>query len=711
MANRLILEKSPYLLQHAHNPVDWYAWGEEAFSRARQEDKPIFLSIGYSTCHWCHVMERESFEDEGVAGLLNRDFVPIKVDREERPDVDRIYMTALQAMGHNGGWPMSMFLAPDLRPFWGGTYFPPESRYGRAGFPDILRRIAHVWKEERSKVLEAAGGIATYLNDLAHPAVQVGSVSEEVLHACYRQLSGSYDAEEGGFGNGPKFPRPSVFTFLLRYAARTGESRARNMVEHTIRRMATGGMYDHVGGGFHRYAVDRSWRVPHFEKMLYDQAQLVIAYLETYQETGDPFFADVARDTLRYVLRDMTTAEKAFASAEDADSPRPEDPNESGEGAFYVWQNSEIETILGADAGLFAYAYGVEPEGNAPFDPQQEFLGRNILFVDRPPEAVAGHFRLSLPEVEEKLSVARMKLLDVRKLRPRPLRDDKVLVSWNGLMISALARSGMVLGDDTYIRAGADAAGFLLDALVDHDTGRLFHRHRDGEARFNGSLEDYAFFVSGLLDLFSATGHTRWKEEALRLSDLMLDLFGDAERGGFYETSGGEEHLLVRMREHYDGAEPSGNAVAALNLLRLAHLTGEGRWRNTAERLFAAFSPWLTKQPGVMPYLAASFAHFLEAPRHVVIAGSWEDPGAAALRREAFLRFRPELTIVHAVTGGGAEGGTGLPDFARGMGLVDGRAAAYVCENFTCRLPVTDPSVLRTMLGGTKGSSGESHAS
>jgi uncharacterized protein YyaL (SSP411 family) len=654
-------------------------------------------------------MERESFENDIVAGLLNRDFVPIKVDREERPDVDRIYMTALQAMGQSGGWPMSIFLTPDLRPFWGGTYFPPASRYGRAGFPDILRRITHIWKDERSKVLEAANGIAGYLQEVSGLAVPSSSVGKEVLDVCFRQLRASYDAEEGGFGNGSKFPRPSVFTFLLRYAATTGDARGREMVVHTLRRMALGGIYDHVGGGFHRYSVDRSWRVPHFEKMLYDQAQLVIAFLETWQETGDPFFADVARHTLGYVLRDMTTSGKGFASAEDADSLRPDEQAESGEGAFYVWQKKEIDEILGIDANLFMHAYGVESEGNAPFDPQQEFVGRNILYVARSPERVAAHFGLALPEVQAKLAGARGKLLEVRNLRPRPLRDDKVLASWNGLMISALARAGMVLEDKAYTRAAEDAAGFVLMALRDPSTGRLFRRHRDGEARFNGCLDDYAFVVSGLLDLFSATANTRWKDEALRLSELLLELFGDAERGGFYETAESEAHVLVRMKEPNDGAEPSGNAVAAMNLVRLAHLTGDDRWRTTAERLFAAFSPWLSKQPGVMPYLAASCAYFLQPPRHVVIVGLWENPATTALRREVFLRFRPELTLVHKVTGGDGGGGSGHPEFTRGMGLVNGRPAAYVCENLACRLPVTDPSALREMLGGPQTIPGEIH--
>jgi len=696
--NRLAKEKSPYLLQHAHNPVNWYPWGEEAFARAREEAKPIFLSIGYSTCHWCHVMERESFENETIASLLNELFIPIKVDREERPDVDRVYMSALQAMGQNGGWPMSMFLTPALKPYYGGTYFPPENRYGRTGFPEVLRKLHGIWRNEPEKASEAADRVMDYLQEVAR--APGGGVVDGVGAAgqCYEQLKGSYDEEWGGFGGPPKFPRPVAAQFLARFSYRCRDSRALGMAAFTLRKMAQGGMYDHVGGGFHRYAVDGEWRIPHFEKMLYDQAQLVRVLMDVHQLTHEKFFADVARDTLTYVLRDLTIAEGGFASAEDADSPRPENPAESGEGAFYVWQEQEIRKILGDDAAVFCYHYGVEENGNAPFDPQHEFTGRNILFVAHDREETAHAFQTGTSATEGLLQSARERLRVERAKRPRPLRDDKVLVSWNGLMISACARAAAVLNEQEYLVAAKLSAGFILTRLYDPAAKTLRRRWRDGEAKHEAHLEDYAFFTQGLLDLYEVTGEVEWLEYAVELTNSQTDLFWDPVNGGFFDTSGRDTSILVRTKEHYDGAEPTGNAVAVLNLQRLAAMTGKSEWREKAESTIAAFAPWLAKQPSILPAMVSAAEFSLRPPVQVIITGPVDHPLTLALRRVMFEEFLPFAVLLYPGEGEQRTRLAALAPHATSMGSADGVPAAYVCENFTCRLPVYGVDELRAQL-------------
>jgi uncharacterized protein YyaL (SSP411 family) len=698
--NKLISEKSPYLLQHAYNPVQWYPWGDEAIQKARTEDKPIFLSVGYSTCHWCHVMEKESFEDDAIAGILNEHFVCMKVDREERPDVDRIYMSALQAMGQGGGWPMSMFLTPDLKPFWGGTYFPPASRYGRAGFPDILRRVNDIWVNERAKVTESAGQLTAYLTDLSQSHASGHHVGTGVADTCFEQLARTYDASFGGFGEGSKFPRPVVFSFLLRHHHRTGTREARDMVEETLRRMAAGGIYDHIGGGFHRYAVDREWRVPHFEKMLYDQAQMIYACSELHQLTHDGIWRTVVRETADYVLGTMTHAEGGFFSAEDADSPQPDNPEENGEGAFYLWTRKEIGGILGGDADLFCHAYGVEESGNAPFDPQQEFTGRNILYLASAPEEVAREFGKSAEEVEAILSRSRRRLFEVREARPRPHRDDKILTSWNGLMVAALAKASQSFGERRFARAAEKAAAFVLSHLADRTSGRLLRRFRDGEARFEAHLEDYAFFVQGLLDLYEATGRPAWLREAYRLTVIQNELFRDGVHGGFYDTAGNDPTLLVRIREQYDGAEPTGNSVAALNLLRLAEMTNNQEWKREAERVFDSVAPTLEQRPMVMPQMAAALDFSLSKPLQIVLAARQGDPEGEILARQVFDRFLPNKVVLH-IDGGDAqkELATLLP-FVEGLTMQEGRPTAYVCRDYVCALPTTDPHILAGLLAG-----------
>jgi uncharacterized protein YyaL (SSP411 family) len=725
--NRLIREKSPYLLMHAHNPVEWYPWGEEALERARRESKPIFLSVGYSTCHWCHVMERESFENQEIAQLLSRHFISIKVDREERPDLDRLYMTFVQASTGSGGWPMSVFLTPDLKPFFGGTYWPPEDRYGRPGFSRILESVAATWENERARVVQHAAEVTEYLAQAAAATAQAGErPGAKALDAVYRQIRSSYDAAQGGFGGAPKFPRPVVLNFLLRTYARTGEPEALGMALHTLARMAAGGVYDHLGGGFHRYSVDAGWHVPHFEKMLYDQAQLAASYAEAFQITQDPLFAGVARGVLDYVLRDLRSPEGGFYAAEDADSLIAEGKPERGEGAFYVWTAEEIERVLEAGgeddsrlqtagggeppsppgdrssllqaAEVFNDCYDVRPEGNVPpeNDPQDEFRGKNILRAAHSPSEAARHF--GQPENEKKLAQARARLLEARNRRPRPALDDKILTSWNGLMLSALARAAQALDEPKYLAAAEVAAEFIRAKLYDEPTGTLRRRYRQGEAAIDGFLEDYAFLIQGLLDLYEAsfrTAHLAW---AARLEEKQDELFWDTAGGGYFATASSSPGILVRMRDSYDGAEPSGNSVAALNLLRLARLTGREEWRARAEKIFDAFSRQFEQAPETLPQMAVALDFALSKPREIIIAGDRKSPDTQGLLRQVGSRFIPNKILL-AVDGAEErrELAQWLP-FIENVTPLNGKATAYVCQNYVCNLPTSDPEELARLL-------------
>ena len=703
MTNHLIAEKSPYLQQHAHNPVDWYPWGEEAFAKALAENKPIFLSIGYSTCHWCHVMERESFENEQLAIQLNRDFVPIKVDREERPDVDRIYMTFVQATTGGGGWPMSVWLTPDRKPFFGGTYFPPETRYGHPGFASVLQQIADAWRAQRDQIVDSAKDIVEQLHKTVSvvPARAGAPVLDAgLLDSGFFYFRRTFDARLGGFGGAPKFPRPSVHNFLLRYYARTRNQEALDMVLVTLREMAKGGMHDQLGGGFHRYSVDERWFVPHFEKMLYDQAQLAISYLEAFQITGEALFASTARRVFDYVLRDMIDAGGAFYSAEDADSViDPARPEEKGEGAFYIWSAAEIRALTGEpSASWFNYRYGVETSGNVAHDPHGEFTGKNILFQAHSLEETAAHFGVPLEEVRAAISAAGKLLFDARSTRVRPHRDDKILTAWNGLMISALALGGAVLDDPAYADAACRAAEFFISRMYDPATGILLRRYRAGEAGIPGFLDDYALFAQGLLDLYGAQFDRRHLDLALRLTEKQRELFEDAEHGAFFSTAAGDSSLVLRVKEDYDGAEPSGNSVAFSNLLRLAEITGRADFTASADRLLAAFGSRLSAAPMAVPQLLAGCEFRLSEPRQIVIAGSRDAPDTQALLRVVHSRFLPNgiLLLVDSDETRAALA-SGAPALAA-MQPLDGHAAAYVCRNFACQLPVAEPARLTELL-------------
>jgi uncharacterized protein YyaL (SSP411 family) len=696
MPNRLAAEQSPYLLQHANNPVEWYPWGDEAFAAARQSDKAIFLSIGYATCHWCHVMERESFESVGVANVLNEHFISIKVDREERPDVDRVYMTFVQATTGSGGWPMSVWLTPELKPFYGGTYFPPTSQWGRPAFVDVLSQIAKAWREDRARVTQSATEVVARLSKLAGGESDRVRPDEGALVSTFQQFQKSFDARRGGFGDAPKFPRPSELIFLLREYARTGDAAAHDMVTQTLRSMALGGMRDHVGGGFHRYSVDGNWRVPHFEKMLYDQAQLVIAYLEASQAGGDPFFAQVGEDTLQYVHRDMTDKGGGFYSAEDADSVPPEQAGDplahKMEGAFYVWGLDEVRAALGADSPIFEARCGVLPNGNAPFDPQQEFVNKNLLYTAQSITDLAKSAGVSPVDIVESLLRSRKILFDVRNTRPRPLLDDKVLTAWNGLMIAAFARAARVLPDaGPHLQSATRAATFIRGRMWDPAAKRLLRRYRQGNAAIDGYAEDYAFLIFGLIELFQASGDAAWLSWARELQARQDELFWDEADGGWFSTTGQDPTVLLRMKEDYDGAEPSPSSVSALNVLALAHLTGETAYSDRAAEAIASFGTRLIQLGRAVPLMASALSTALSGGEQIVVVGNSGAADTIALWHAAHGTFHPFAVSVLVDPKRQDAVAAHMP-WVAGMKMINGQATAYVCRNFACDAPFTDPA-------------------
>jgi uncharacterized protein YyaL (SSP411 family) len=690
--NRLAQEKSPYLLQHAHNPVDWYPWGEEAFEKARTEDKPIFLSIGYSTCHWCHVMERESFESQSIAAVLNDLFVPIKLDREERPDVDRVYMTFVQATTGGGGWPMSVWLTPDLKPFYGGTYFPPDNRFGRPGFRTVLEHIGNAWKSDRAKIVESGDDVVRQLRQMVAAKTPGAALDERVADSCFYAFRRSFDTALGGFGGAPKFPRPVQFHFLHRYAHRTHNEEAVEMSLLTLREMYKGGMYDQLGGGFHRYSVDARWFVPHFEKMLYDQAQLAVSYLEAYQITGDQFYAGVARETLDYVLRDMTDPGGGFYSAEDADSViDPADPKHKGEGAFYIWSARELEDVLRKpESDWFGFRYGVEPAGNVFDDPHGEFRGKNILYQAHTIDETAAQFGQTPETVQRAIAAAIPRLMERRATRVRPHLDDKVLTSWNGLMISAFAKGAQVLGESRYRQAAENAVRFLLSHMYQKESGMLLRRWRTGDAAIPGFLDDYAFFTAALLDLYEANFDLTLLEQAETLARKLVSLFEDSAEGGFFSSAAGDDSLVLRVKDDYDGAEPSGNSAAVNVLLRLGQITGDAFFTDAAGRALQAFAGKLSQHAITIPLMAAAYLFQSGKPKQIILAGEGDSEGTRAMLSALRQRFLPEAIVLLVDSEVSRERlGVWLP-VIRDMKFEEGRTMAYVCENYTCQMPVSD---------------------
>ncbi len=707
MPNRLAREKSPYLLQHADNPVDWLPWGEEAFAKAREENKPIFLSIGYSTCHWCHVMAHESFESAEVAAVMNREFVNIKVDREERPDVDRVYMTFVQATTGGGGWPMSVWLTPELKPFVGGTYFPPEDRWGQPGFTKVLEKIAAAWKQNHEQISEQGTKIIAALEQGAGAANgdSTSKLGRKTLDAAYQQIARGYDAHEGGFGVAPKFPRPVTLNFLTRiYARNPGSDSGQHALEmnlFTLRKMAAGGMHDQIGGGFHRYSVDAYWHVPHFEKMLYDQAQLAVAYLDAFQITHERLFEEVVRDTLDYVRRDLAAKEGGFFSAEDADSEIPgSTEHKKQEGAFYVWSKEEVDTALGAGAEVFNFHYAVKAGGNVPSggDPHGEFTAKNILIELGNVPATAKHFGKDEGEVRQLLASARQTLFSLRAKRPRPHLDDKIITAWNGLMISAFARAAQVLNDPVYLESAIRAATFLSKELYDASRRVLFRNYREGRSAVEGFADDYAFYIQGLLDLYEASFDVGWLRFAIELQEIQDRLFFDSKRGGYFNGTGNDPSILLRLKEDNDSAEPAASSIAALNLLRLAQIRNDAGSYERAEKTIDAFAPQIGHFASAMPQMLVALDLSLSEPRQIVIAGQHDSPETRSLVSEVHRHFVPNKVLLLA---DGGEGQLYLEEkleALRGMKPVKGKPAAYICENFTCKAPVTDPAKLAELL-------------
>jgi len=677
--NRLIKEKSPYLLQHAHNPVDWYAWREEAFEKARLENKPIFLSIGYSTCHWCHVMERESFEDAEVAALMNDSFVPVKVDREERPDLDHVYMTVCQMMTGSGGWPLTIIMTPDKRPFFAATYIPKENRFGRTGMMELIPRIDMVWKTRRGDVLESAGSITEALRHLEKED-HGEELTREVLDRAFQELAERFDSAYGGFSGAPKFPSPHNLSFLLRYWKRSGKGEALAMVEKTLQELRRGGIFDQVGFGFHRYSTDKEWLVPHFEKMLYDQAMLAIAYLEAYQATNNEFYADTAREIFTYVLRDMRSSEGAFYSAEDADS-------EGVEGKFYLWTEDEIREVLpGEEADLVIRAFRVRGGGNFRDEATGKMTGNNIFHLGRPDSEI--ETELKDEQGKRKFDLARTKLFDAREKRIHPHKDDKILTDWNGLMIAALARGGQVLGEEKYALAASTAARFIMREMRTGE-GRLLHRYRDGDADITANADDYAFFIWGLIELYEATFDANHLKSAIFLSADMLAHFWDPNRGGFYFTPDDGEDLIVRKKEIYDGAIPSGNAVAMHDFLRLARITGRAEYEEKASGIMKAFSGQVKSFPSGYTQFLCSLDFALGPSYEVVVAGPSGEDETMRMLRALRTRFVPNHVVILRPSDRDSSQIEGIAEFIRLHEPLDGKATAYVCLDRACRVPTT----------------------
>ena len=682
--NRLSNETSPYLLQHAHNPVDWYSWGEEALARAKREDKPILLSIGYSACHWCHVMERESFENEGIAAIMNQHFVNIKVDREERPDLDEIYMNAVQIMTRQGGWPMTMFLTPELQPFYGGTYFPPDDRYGRPGFANVLQAVAAAYRDRRGDVSKQADEIVEHLTQMSSVSDHGHDLTTDLLDGAFRHYRSTFDSQYGGFGNAPKFPPSMGLPFLLRYWLRTENPNALEMAELTLEKMARGGMYDQLGGGFHRYSTDAVWLVPHFEKMLYDNAQLVVAYLEAYQATKKPLYCEVAKETLDYVLREMYDAEKGgFYSAQDADS-------EGVEGKFFVWSLDEVDRILGREnAEIFCEYYDITESGN--------FEGENILHVQTPLDIFAKKLRRDEGELEAILLEEKQKLFEVREGRIKPGLDDKILTSWNGIMIRGMAVGYQLLNDQRYLEAAEKSADFILSELSQAN-GLLLRTYRAGKSHLNAYLEDYSYLSAGLVALYEASFNPRWLQEAERLTEIMIEQFWDDSSSGFFFTGKAHESLIVQSKSAYDSATPSGTAMAVHSLLRLAKHLDRPDFREKAVQALGLYYHQMENAPSGSGQLLCELEFLLSTPKELAVVGEKNADDTKVVLQEIHGRFLPNKILALLDPSDNQSSADASMPLTTGKKQIDGKATVYVCENYACQVPTTDVVELGTLL-------------
>lgn len=675
-------EKSPYLLQHAHNPVDWFPWGDEAFIKAHSEDKPIFLSIGYSTCHWCHVMEHESFEDPEVAELMNDSFISIKVDREERPDLDNVYMTVCQMLTGRGGWPMTIVMTPDKKPFFAGTYLPKGSRYGQTGMIELIPKIKELWYSRRDEIVESSDKIVKALKETEKNRPG-DNIDKSYFEQAFKEFKGRYDKINGGFGGSPKFPTPHNFSFLMRYWKMSGDEKALKMVEDTLKAMRLGGIYDHMGYGFHRYSTDSKWLVPHFEKMLYDQALLSMAYLEAYQITGKALFKQTATEIFSYILREMTSSEGGFFSAEDADS-------EGVEGKFYIWEEEEIRNVLNKDeADLIIKVFNVENKGNFKDESTNRKTGHNIFHLEKPLEETAIELKMQASELEKMISIANKKLFEHRKNRIHPYKDDKVLTDWNGLMIAAFARGAQVLDLPVYSEAAGKAASFILNNLRGPEN-RLLHRYRDGEAKYKAHLDDYSFLIWGLIELYEASFESFYLKNAIELTEEVIEYFWDEQSGGFFFTPDDGEDILVRKKEIYDGAIPSGNAVALMNLLRLARFTGRKDLDDKAERLVKAFSHKIKEYPSAYSQFMSSMDFLNGDTQEIVVTGTPETDKTHEMLRAVNRIFLPNKIFIFRPSGKKSSDIDEIAGFITDYLPIDGKTTAYICKDHTCSQPITN---------------------
>ena len=686
--NKLINEQSPYLLQHASNPVNWYPWGEEAFEKANSENKPIFLSIGYSTCHWCHVMEKESFENEEVAKLMNEAFVSIKVDREERPDIDGIYMTVCQMLTGSGGWPLTIVMTPDKKPFFAGTYFPRVNRYGRAGMIELIPKLKELWQSKYADIIKSAEEISGMLIKSSHFSGDE-MLTSKILDQAFDELSKRFDSEKGGFGKTPKFPTPHNLTFLLRYWKKNKSDNALFMVEKTLQEMRFGGIYDQIGFGFHRYSTDENWLVPHFEKMLYDQALLSIVYTEAYQASKNDLYSQTSKEILEYVIRDMSSPEGAFYSAEDADS-------EGEEGKFYVWAIEDVKEILGDDSELFIDYFNLENDGNWIDPTHGGKVGTNILYVRKLKAEICQKYKLSLNEFEIKLSLAQKRLLENRQKRVRPLRDDKILTDWNSFMISAFAKAAQVFGEVKYSEIAQSAAKFILEKLTTAN-GRLLHRYRNGKVSVAGNLDDYSFFIGALLDLYETTFNIEYLDKALKFHGDLTKNFWDEKEGAFFFTAADSEKLLVRQKEIYDGAIPSGNSIALLNLVRLNRFTGKVEFVEKAERMIKTFSGAIKTSPSAYTQFLAGLDFYIGPAKEILFVGN-DDTEIEEYMDIMNEHFLPNKVIIHKKNSE-KELLTELAGYTSSYSAVDGKTTVYLCENFNCKLPIISKEEFKKQLG------------
>ena len=685
--NRLIDEKSPYLLQHAYNPVDWYPWSEDVFKLASEIDKPIFLSIGYSTCHWCHVMERESFEDNEVAKLMNETFISIKVDREERPDIDSIYMTVCQMVTGHGGWPLTIIMTPDKRPFYAGTYFPKVSKYGRIGMFDLIQGIDNAWKNKRDEVIKSADNITGHLIDYSNKNSS-GEVNNSVFETAFNQLNKRYDETYGGFGDKPKFPSPHNFMFLLRYWKSTNNSRALEIVENTLTKMRLGGVYDHVGLGFHRYSTDEEWLLPHFEKMLYDQAMLLNAYVEAYQATKSSFYKNTAEEIIEYLLRDMQSEKGGFYSAEDADS-------EGEEGKFYVWSEDELKSILNeSDFSFATNVFNTSNEGNFYDESTRTKTGKNIPHLTKPLNELASDFNLTEDDLSRRINTIRETLFRERKKRIHPLKDDKILTDWNGLLIAALSKAGRTFNKKEYIEAAERSVNFIYNKMID-ENDMLLHRYRDGEAGINATADDYAFLIYGLIELYESTFNFTYFQKAAFLQNTFIENFYDKDNGAFFLTSNKGEKLLIRTKDFYDSAIPSANSVALYNLIKLEKITANYTYKEIIDQTISCAAEELNSNPSAYTFMLCGLEFLFNSSYEIVIKGDRENINAE-IKEIINENFIPNKVIMQIDEESNSFDGTA--EFTKAMTTNEGDATVYVCENYACNLPTNKTDELKSLL-------------